>query len=83
MSELSQALATILADTPQRLILSKQMSKTQEYRKVIIEKKSDGYQIAKYTEKQVFHENCDTARLTDYLSRTMGCEFLQLNGWSA
>ena len=83
MSELSQALATILADAPQRLILSKQMSKTQEYRKVIIEKKSDGYQIAKYTEKQVFHENCDTARLTDYLSRTMGCEFLQLNGWSA
>ena len=39
MSELSQALATILADAPQRLILSKQVSKTQEYRKVIIEKK--------------------------------------------
>lgn len=82
MSELSQALATILADAPQRLILSKQVSKTQEYRKVVIEKKSDCYQIAKYTEKQVFHENCDTDRLADYLSQTMGCEFLQLNGWS-
>lgn len=82
MSELSQALATILADAPQRLILSKQVSKTQEYRKVVIEKKSDCYQIAKYTEKQVFHENCDTDRLADYLSQTMGCEFLQLNGWT-
>ena len=54
MSELSQALATILADAPQRLILSKQVSKTQEYRKVVIEKKSDCYQIAKYTENRCF-----------------------------
>ncbi|MGN0343873.1 MAG: class I SAM-dependent methyltransferase [Lachnospiraceae bacterium] len=82
MSELSQALATILADAPQRLILSKQVSKAQEYRKVVIEKKSNCYQIAKYTEKQVFHENCDTDRLEDYLTRTMGTQFLQLNGWS-
>lgn len=82
MSELTQALATILADAPQRLILSKQLSKAQEYRKVVIEKKNDCYQIAKYTEKQVFHENCDTDRLEDYLTRTMGTQFLQLNGWS-
>ena len=36
MSELSQALGTILADAPQRLVLSKQVAKKQEYRKVII-----------------------------------------------
>ena len=82
MPDLIQALATILADAPTRLVLSKQASKTQDYRKVIIEKKSDCYQIAKYTEKQVFHENCDAGRLADYLSQAMGCEFLQLNGWS-
>lgn len=82
MSNLAQSLAAILADTPQRLVLSKQASKTQEYRKVVIEQKSDCYQIAKYTEKQVFHENCDRSRLEEYLTQTMGAQFLQLNGWS-
>ena len=82
MSNIAQALASILADAPERLVLSKQVHKAQEYRKVVIEKKSDCYQIAKYTEKQVFHENCDTDRLAEYLAQTMGTQFLQLNGWS-
>ena len=72
MSDLTQSLAGILADAPDRLILSKQAAKTQEYRKVIIEKKNDCYQIARYTEKQVFHENCDAGRLADYLKEAMG-----------
>ena len=82
MSDFAQSLAAILSDVPERLVLSKQVSKTQEYRKVIIEKKNDCYQIAKYTEKQVFHENCNADRLADYLTQTMGTQFLQLNGWS-
>ena len=68
MSDLTQSLAGILADAPDRLILSKQAAKTQEYRKVIIEKKNDCYQIARYTEKQVFHENCDAGRLADWMT---------------
>lgn len=83
MPDLIQNLAAILADAPERLVLSKQTNKAQEYRKVIIEKKSDCYQIAKYTEKQVFHENCDSGHLADYLSGVMGTQFLQLNGWSS
>ena len=63
MSDFQQSLADILTDTPERLVLSKQVSRSQEYRKVVIEKKSDCYQIAKYTEKQVFHENCGADRL--------------------
>lgn len=82
MSNLAQSLASILSDAPTRLVLSKQVSKTQEYRKVVIEQKSDCYQIAKYTAKQVFHENCGRSRLEDYLAQTMGTQFLQLNGWS-
>lgn len=82
MSELNQSLASILSDAPERLVLSKQVNKSQEFRKVIIEKKSHCYQISRYTEKQVFHENCDPARLADYLAETMGTQFLQLNGWS-
>lgn len=82
MSNLAQSLAAILSDAPTRLILSKQVSKAQEYRKVVIEQKSGCYQIAKYTAKQVFHENCDRSRLEDYLAQVMGTQFLQLNGWS-
>lgn len=82
MSNLAQSLAAILSDAPTRLVLSKQVSKTQEYRKVVIEQKSGCYQIAKYTAKQVFHENCDRSRLEDYLAQVMGTQFLQLNGWS-
>lgn len=82
MSNLAQSLAAILSDAPTRLVLSKQASKTQEYRKVVIEQKSSCYQIAKYTVKQVFHENCDRSRLENYLAQVMGTQFLQLNGWS-
>lgn len=82
MSNLAQSLAVILSDAPTRLVLSKQVSKAQEYRKVVIEQKSGCYQIAKYTAKQVFHENCDRSRLEDYLAQVMGTQFLQLNGWS-
>ncbi len=89
MSDLTQSLAAILDTAPQRLILSKQASKTQSYRKVTIEKieknkKTDGgyYQIAQYTQKQVFHENCTPDELADYLRQTMGTQFLQLNAWS-
>lgn len=83
MSDLEKSLAAIVSDEPQRLILSKQAKKQQAHRKVIIEKKSDYFQIAKYTEKQVFHENCGEEELLRYLIGAMGTDFLQLNGWSA
>lgn len=86
MSNLNESLDTILATSPQRLVLSKQTSKTQPYRKVTVEKiqKSEKtgdvyYQIAQYTQKQVFHENCTDHELAGYLQQTMGTQFLQLN----
>jgi SAM-dependent methyltransferase len=82
MSNLTNSLSLIVEDAPERLILSKQRDKNQTYRKIVIEKKQDYYQIAKYTEKQVFHENCSAPQLLDFLTRTVGTEFLQLNGWS-
>lgn len=88
MSDLQTTLATIISDAPQRLILSKQASKTQDYRKVVIESKASTktqdtyYQISKYTEKQVFHENCTADELRTYLQTVLGVSFLQLNGWS-
>lgn len=92
MSDLKESLALILADAPVRLILSKPVQKTQDDRKVvkvvkvvieaITEKNNHYFQISKYTQKQVFHENCDGEALLAYLLDTMGTQFLQLNGWS-
>lgn len=87
MSDLHESITTILADSPQRLTLSRQVKKTQEYRKIVIEKKTTAkddpyYQLARYTTKQVFHENCSPDALADRLMQHMGAEFLQLNAWS-
>lgn len=83
MDKLQTSLAAIVSDAPVRLILSKQADKAQTYRKAVVEQKSDYYQISKYTEKQVFHENCDASALLQYLTGAMGAQFLQLNAWSA
>ena len=82
MNKLQTSLAEIVSDAPHRLILSKQADKAQTYRKAVVEQKSDYYQISKYTEKQVFHENCGTPALLQYLTGAMGAQFLQLNAWS-
>lgn len=82
MDKLQASLAAIVSDAPHRLILSKQADRAQTYRKAVVEQKSDYYQISKYTEKQVFHENCGSQALLQYLEGAMGEQFLQLNAWS-
>lgn len=64
-----------------RIIISKPADKNNEYKKIVIEKKQNYYQAAKYTAKQVFHDNVKLAELADYLAKLMGAEFLQLNAW--
>lgn len=64
-----------------KIIISKPADKNNEYKKIVIEKKRDYYQAAKYTTKQVFHDNVKLTELTDYLAKLVGTDFLQLNGW--
>ena len=63
----------ILQSLPYKLILSK--AKNCEYRKVQILKKEKNYQIEKYTQKQVFHENLDKEELEVYLLQELGTLF--------
>lgn len=67
----------ILQSLPYKLILSK--AKNCEYRKVQILKKEKNYQIEKYTQKQVFHENLDKEELEVYLLQELGTHFFQMN----
>lgn len=82
MNELNELLEQILTDDIKKIVISKQKNKEVSYRKIDIEKKENFYQAAKYTEKQVFHENLQPERLLGWLLERMKSEYGQLNAWS-
>ena len=83
MSELRQYFATMLKAGTQKIIMSNPFSKSEEYKKIIIENKGETYQIAKYTQKQVFHENVTQEELFDRsIALAENC-YKQINGISA
>ncbi len=64
------------------MIISKPRNATELYKKIVIDKKKDYYQIAKYTDKQVFHENVpQNGLLAACVGLTYG-HFGQVNAWS-
>lgn len=74
MNEIFSRLETIFADYPVKIVFSKP-PKTSEFRKICAVKKEKGYQLEKYTDKQVFHENLSAE---DTLQR---CAVLFDEGW--
>ena len=67
----------------QKLIISNPFSKSEEYKKIIVENKGKGCQIAKYTEKQVFHENIAYEDLCERCVALAENRYKQINGISA
>ncbi len=82
MQQLEQYFQQILNDDVYKLIISNPRKKELEYKKIVIEKKSDYFQIAKYTEKQVFHENVKMPDLAGRCAELTIDQFLQVNAWS-
>lgn len=56
MDTIKDKIIQMLDSGCERMVLSKP-EKTAEYRKITVTRKSKGYQIEKFTEKQAFHEN--------------------------
>ena len=83
MSELKQYLETMLKAEIQKIIISNPFSKSEEYKKIIIENKGKNYQIAKYTDKQVFHENITKEELLGRTTDLVENHYKQINGMSA
>lgn len=81
MQTLEQVLTTVFADEPSKLILSKP-GKDTPYRKIILVRKKDYYQVEKYTEKQVFHENISFQDSADACRKLLESGFGQCNGFS-
>lgn len=83
MSELSQYLENMLKADLRKIIISNPFSKSEEYKKIIIENKGNTYQISKYTDKQVFHENIRREELLDRCLTLAENRYKQINGMSA
>lgn len=82
MEQLQEYFLQILNSDVYKLIISKPKKKDEEYKKIIVEKKGGYFQIAKYTEKQVFHENVKDTELAQRCSELTDDHFLQVNAWT-
>ncbi len=82
MSEIKTLINNIFSSAPIKTIISKPSSKSNIYKKIVIEKKSDYYQIAKYTEKQVFHENLKLNDVIEFCISTLTGDYRQLNSFT-
>ncbi len=83
MSELQEYLNIIFSEEPTKTVISKPAKKSQLYKKIIIEKKAQYYQISKYTEKQVFHENLNTDKVIEFCVNTLEADYKQLNSFAS
>lgn len=67
---------------PYKIVVSKPGKKTQENKKLNILLKSDYYQLERYTETQVFHENLSSEQVMERLCLELGDQFFQMNLWT-
>ena len=76
-----EALRKITELSPVKIVLSNVADKEQRIQKVQIEKKEKHFQIAQYSDKQVFHKNVDEEELISFCIEELGVNFLQVNAW--
>ena len=79
MNGLYHASDKIFKTEQNKIIISKPASKECKYKKIVITRKSAGYQAEKFTEKQVFHDNIPNDELTAYCLKLLNSSYLQLN----
>ena len=79
---IEEAVKELIELSPVKIIISNAITKTQEIKKIQIEKKEKYYQIAKFTEKQVFHKNVDEKEMERVCVASLNDNFLQLNVWA-
>ena len=83
MNELQQYILIILATDFNKIIISNPANKSEEYQKLVIERRKDFCQISKYTQKQVFHENVKKEELADRCVELIAGHYRQVNAMTA
>ncbi|GAA0704526.1 SAM-dependent methyltransferase [Paraclostridium ghonii] len=86
MEELKNKINEITRDKLLKVVISNKLNKDVEYNKINIELKEKNnkeyYQIEKYTDKQVFHENIELDVLNSKLVEMVFENYKQIGAWS-
>ncbi len=86
MEELIKAIDEITQQEIIKLVISNKKNKDVEYNKINAtlkeSNKNQYYQIEKYTDKQVFHENIDKDELKEKITEYIKEDYKQLAAWS-
>jgi len=64
-----------------KIVISKPEKKNSQFKKLVISKQKNGYQLEKFTDKQVFHKNVKFESLADKICELLQEDFCQLNAW--
>ena len=81
-TELYTYLTQILSNPVHKMVLSHPKTKGEDYKKINISRKKDYFQVEKYTDKQVFHENIKAEALVDKCMKLVDGHYLQVNAWA-
>ncbi len=79
---LQSCFARMLSAGVQRLTVSRPV-KEELYRKITAQMLENGWQLTRYTEKQVFHENVTAEQICEACTDATAGHFQQVNGFSA
>jgi len=86
MDELKRAVKEIIEEEIIKIVISNKMSNDVKYNKITFILKEDKvkeyYQIEKFTDKQVFHENINGDALEEKLLECLQGNYKQLSAWS-
>ena len=86
MEDLKKAIDEIVQEEIVKVVVSNKMNKDVEYNKINImlkeNKKKQYYQIEKYTDKQVFHENIEIEELGNKLLEYVSNNYKQVGAWA-
>lgn len=85
MEELKKAIKEIVNEEIIKIVVGNKTSNDVEYNKIIFQLKENNskkyYQIEKFTDKQVFHENIDETVLEEKLLEYVASNYKQLSAW--
>ena len=86
MDDLKKVIDEITSQDIIKIVISNKMNKDIEYNKIVFGLKENNkgkyYQIEKYTDKQVFHENIDKDDLKDKVEKYLSGNYKNLAAWS-
>lgn len=86
MEDLNRAISEITKEDIIKVVISNKMNKDVKYKKIVFTLKEKAnkeyYQIEKYTDKQVFHENIEKEVLEEKVLECLENNYKQLTAWS-